>query len=89
MNEFDIMGYKKVKVVMDRGFYSKTNIDMLYKNHQKFIMGVKLGLKFVSNILEEERGNLAIWTNLQSQFGTYGICRPIQWEYEQKRPLHR
>ncbi len=86
MNEFDIMGYKKVKVVMDRGFYSKTNIDMLYKNHQKFIMGVKLGLKFVSNILEEERGNLAIWTNLQSQFGTYGICRPIQWDYEQKRP---
>ena len=29
MTEFDVMGYKKVKVVMDRGFYSKNNIDLL------------------------------------------------------------
>lgn len=86
MSEFDFMGYKKVKVVMDRGFYSKNNIDLLYKNHQKFIIGVKIGLKFVADILEQEHSNLPIWTNLQSQFGTYAICRPIEWNYDQKRP---
>lgn len=86
MAEFDVMGYKKVSVILDRGFYSKENIDLLYKNHQKFIIGVKLGLKYVKEVLEEERKNLQLWSNLQTQFGAYGICRTIEWEYEQQRP---
>ena len=51
MHEFNVMGYKKV----DRGFYSKSNVDTLYKNHQKFVVGVKLSLKYVKAVLEEER----------------------------------
>lgn len=86
MAEFDVMGYKKVSVILDRGFYSKENIDLLYKNHQKFIIGVKLGLKYVKEVLEEERENLQLWSNLQAQFGAYGICRIIEWDYEQQRP---
>lgn len=86
MHEFDVMGYKKVNVILDRGFYSKNNIDELYKNHQKFVIGVKLGLKYVKEILVEERENLKLWSNLQTQFGAYGLCRTIEWEYEQERP---
>lgn len=85
MAEFDVMGYKKVSVIMDRGFYSKENINLLYKNHQKFIIGVKLGIKYVKEILEEERENLQLWSNLQTQFGVYGLCRTIEWDYEQER----
>lgn len=86
MTEFDVMGYKKIRVVLDRGFYSKKNIDLLYKNHQKFIIGVKLGLNYVKSVLDEERANLQLWTNLETQFGTHGICRSISWDYEQERP---
>ena len=86
MTEFDVMGYKKVKVVLDRGFYSKKNIDLLYKNHQKFIIGVKLGLKYVKTIHEQEKNNLQQWSNFHPQFGTYGICKTIDWDYEQERP---
>ncbi len=86
MAEFNVMGYKKVSVIFDRGFYSQENINQLYKNHQKFIIGVKLNLKYVKEILEEERENLQLWSNLQTQFGVYGICRTIQWDYEQERP---
>jgi len=86
MHEFDVMGYKKVSVILDRGFYSKSNIDALYKNHQKFVIGVKLGLKYVKEVLDQERDNLRLWSNLQTQFGAYGICRTIDWEYEQDRP---
>lgn len=86
MREFSVMGYKKVNVVLDRGFYSKANIDELYKNHQKFIVGVKLGLRYVKSILDEERENLNLWSNLETQFGTYGVCRTIEWDYEQERP---
>lgn len=84
--EFNVMGYKKVNVVLDRGFYSKSNIDALYKNHQKFIIGTKLSLKYVKEILDEERENLKRWANLQTQYGAYGICRTIDWDYEQERP---
>jgi transposase len=86
MREFDVLGYKKVNVILDRGFYSKKNIDELYRNHQKFIIGVKLGLKYVKEVLEEERENLKLWSNLQTQFGVYGLYRTIEWEYEQERP---
>jgi len=86
MYEFDVMGYKKVNVILDRGFYSKKNIDALYKKHQKFVIGVRLGLKYVREIMQEERENLKLWGNLQTQFGAYGLCRMIDWEYEQERP---
>lgn len=86
VKEFDILGYKKVKVVLDRGFYSQNNIHALYQNHQKFIVGVKLGLQYVKSVLDEERENLKLWSNLQTQFGIYGICRTIEWDYEQERP---
>lgn len=86
MGEFNVMGYKKVNVIFDRGFYSKDNINALYKNHQKFIIGVKLGLKYVKKVLDEERENLKLWSNLQTQFSAYGVCRKIEWDYEQERP---
>lgn len=86
MREFDVMGCKSVKVILDRGFYSQENVNELFRNHQKFLMGTKLNLKYVKDLLEEERENLKRWSNLLTQYGTYGICRTIAWDYEQKRP---
>ena len=86
MTEFDVMGYKKVNVILDRGFYSRENVNALFKNHQKFIIGVKLSLEYVKAILEQEREKLRLWGNLETQFGIYGLCRPIEWDYEQDRP---
>ena len=86
MSEFNVMGYNKVKIVMDRGFYSKANIDLLFKNHQKFVIGVKLGLKYVKSVLAKERSNLQLWSNLDTQSGTYGVCQTIEWDCEQERP---
>jgi transposase len=84
--EFNVMGYKKVNVVFDRGFYSKHNINALYQGHQKFIIGAKMSLNYVNEVLREERENFKRWSNLQTQFGVYGICRTIEWEYVQERP---
>ncbi|SFI28989.1 Transposase [Tindallia magadiensis] len=86
MGEFDVMGCSRVRVLLDRGFYSKDNINALYQHHQKFLIGVKLRLKYVKEILEEERDTLQSWTNHHPQFGVYGVCRTIQWDYEQYRP---
>lgn len=86
MTEFDVMGYKKVNVILDRGFYSRENVNALFRNHQKFIIGVKLSLVYVNAVLEQERENLKLWRNLETQFGTYGLCKAIEWDYEEKRP---
>ncbi len=86
MSEFDILGYQKVKIVLDRGFYSKQNINGLYKAHPKILIGVKLNPTYAKTILDEERANLKRWSNHQTQFGVYGLCRTINWDYEQERP---
>lgn len=86
MQEFSVLGYEKVKLVLDRGFYSKENIDLLYQNHQKFLIGVKLGLGYVSPILNEERSKLKRWSCLDPQFAINGICKRIEWDYQQARP---
>ena len=35
VRELDVLGYEKIKLVMDRGFYSVDNINALYKKHYK------------------------------------------------------
>lgn len=86
MQEFKVMGYEKVNVIFDRGFYSKSNIDELFKSHRKFLIGVKLGLKYVEKVLEEEKSDIKRWSNFETQFGVYGLCKTIDWNYEQVRP---
>ena len=41
-----LYAFGKTKFVMDRGFYSEDNINGLYKEHVKFLVGVKLYAKF-------------------------------------------
>jgi hypothetical protein len=89
VSEFDVMGYKGVRVVLDRGFYSKGNIDSLFHAHRKFLIGVRLGLSYVRDTLDNERENLQSWGNLDAQYGSYGICRRIEWDYEHQRPYKR
>ena len=86
LDELEALGYKKVKLVFDRGFYSRKNVNALFADHRKFIVGTKLNLTYVKEVLDEERENLKLWTHLQGQFGVYGLCRTIEWEYEQPRP---
>lgn len=50
--EFDILGFKKVKLIMDRGFYSEDNINALFKDHLKFMIAVKMTYAFVRKELE-------------------------------------
>jgi transposase len=80
------MGYKKVNVILDRGFYSKSNINALYKAHQKFIVGTKLSLTYVKKVLDTERTNLQSYSNYHTQYGVYAVCKSIDWNYEQERP---
>ena len=42
IREMDVLGYEKIKLVMDRGYYSADNINAMYREHIKFLCAVRL-----------------------------------------------
>ena len=53
------LGAKKLHFVLDRGFYSKTNIDELLMHRHKFTISLPTGRKWVENILNAHCGRIA------------------------------
>ena len=45
------LGVKKVKLLMDRGFYSSENIDSMLANHYKFLIGTSTTLAEVKRMI--------------------------------------
>lgn len=72
--------------IMDRGFYRKDNINELYRNHCKFIVGAKTSVNFIRNIIREKAGEMKSWNNYRDEYGIYARGESIEWDYEQKRP---
>jgi transposase len=86
MADLDFLSYKKIKLVMDRGFYSETNINALYRHHLKFLIGAKITLRYVQQELETARASLHQWENFHADFNLYAYTSTIAWEYSQERP---
>ena len=68
---------------MDRGFYSKENIDALYQNHLKFLMATKVSLKYVQEELNKVRDNIRTRANYNASYQLYSHTATIDWEYSQ------
>ena len=86
VKELGILGYGKIKLVMDRGFYSKTNIDKLYQHHHKFIVAVSTSLSFVRKRIDEIRESIRDYSNHDSRYGIGASTQTIEWDYSQERP---
>src|SRR5665811_1846319 len=84
--DIDFFGYDKIKLVMDRGFYSEANINDLYQSHLKFLIAAKVSLKFVKAELDKVRDSLRTWTNYSRKHDLYAYTTKIEWEYSQERP---
>ena len=55
---FDKLEYPKLNLVMDRGFYSKTNVDDLVAQRYSFILGVPSHLKWVREKIDRFRNEM-------------------------------
>ena len=86
LEDLDILGFGKTKFVMDRGFYSEDNINGLYREHVKFLVGVKLSLKFIKSNLDAIYDDIRMFTNYDESIETYGYTVQTEWDYTQKRP---
>ena len=86
LEDLDILGFGKTKFVMDRGFYSEDNINGLYREHVKFLVGVKLSLKFIKKNLDVIYDDIRMFTNYDESIETYGYTVQTEWDYTQERP---
>lgn len=86
LEDLDILGFGKTKFVMDRGFYSEDNINGLYREHVKFLVGTKLSLKFIKKHLDEVYDDIRMFYNYDDGISTYGCTVSTEWDYTQERP---
>jgi len=84
--DMDFLGYDKIKLVMDRGFYSEANINGLYQSHYKFLIAARISLKFIKKELDKVKDTLNTWPNYNDNYELYSTMVPITWEYSQQRP---
>jgi len=86
LEDLDILGHSKIKLVMDRGFYSKDNIDSLFQNRVKFLVATKMSLKYIRNELDEIYGTFRSFEHYLEDYELY--CQTVRttWNYTRKRP---
>ncbi|MDR2781893.1 MAG: IS1634 family transposase [Holosporaceae bacterium] len=81
LKDVEFLEIKKLKLVMDRGFYSAKNINALYKGNYKFLISVKLGIKFISNLLEAKRESIKSFNNYDEEHEIYTSHSTEKWKY--------
>jgi len=82
----DHLDLRKVSLVMDRGFYSEKNVNALFKGHHKFIIGAKVGLKFIEEQLKAERDDFDRRENYNSDTGLFIMTKTMEWGYKETKP---
>lgn len=87
--EFRDLGFEKVKLVMDRGFYSESNINGLFKEHLKFIVAVQKSTTLVRRAIDSVYDSLRYFENLDEQHGLYSTTITTEWNYQQERPYKK
>ena len=84
--DLDILGFSKVKLVMDRGFYSEDNINALFKEHLKFMISVKMSLAFIRKELDAIYDGFRSFEYYTEKYELYCHTVQTEWQYTQHRP---
>jgi transposase len=78
--------YNKIKLVMDRGFYSGDNINAMLAAHLKFLIGVKVSLTLIQDVLTSAREKIRDFNHYVPDSDLYAYSETIAWHYVQERP---
>ncbi len=81
LKDVEFLEFSKVKLVMDRGFYSVKNINALYRSHYKFLVGARCNTVFVSRCLEKVRETLKDFKNYSIEHDVYCMSSVEKWSY--------
>lgn len=73
------LGVDKVKLLMDRGFYSSENINDMLANHYKFLIGVSTSIADVKRMIKEHGSTMRTLDNYDTQHDVFCLCKKIDW----------
>lgn len=86
LSDFSTLGFSKVKLVMDRGFYSEGNINALFKAHLKFLISAKMSLSFIRKELDDIYDHFRSYEYFNEKYELYRHTVSTQWKYTEHRP---
>jgi len=81
LSDLKYLDIKKVKLVLDRGFYSEANVNALYTHHYKFLMAVKNSSKMVKEKTDTVKDLMITRANYSAAHKLYYRSFPISWNY--------
>ncbi len=84
IEDIEFLNIQKVKLIVDRGFFSKENIDRMYQAHYKFIAAVKCNNKFIKRFVDEVRESIKDFKNYSIDQDVYCTSFMTKWPYTQK-----
>ena len=66
-------GYRKIGFILDRGYFSKRNIEYMDECGYSFVIVVKGMAGFINNLVKENKGSFEEeWLNAITDYGVYG-----------------
>jgi len=86
LSDVDYLHIKKVKLVLDRGFYSQDNINAMYQHHYKFLLGAKISLKFIQKHFNDVKGTMVTRANYSVRHALYCQSFSTEWDYSEVKP---
>lgn len=80
--DFKFLGARAVHLVMDKGFYSEPNVDVLYENHYRFSIGVPLTASIATGAIEENRIGMDSHEHFINigEDDLYAVTKCIKWK---------
>lgn len=86
LKDLERLGFGKVKLVMDRGFYSEANINALFHDHRKFLIAAKMSLGFIRKALDPLYASFRSFEYYIAQYELYAHTLTVDWDYRHERP---
>jgi transposase len=84
IKDIDFLEIDKLKLVLDRGFYSAGNVNALYRGHHKFLLSVKINSGFLSGFLEKAKAEMHDFAHYDADLEVYKWGSMEEWPYMQE-----
>jgi transposase len=81
LKDVKFLDIKKLKLVMDRGFYSAANLNALFRHHYKFLIATKCSSELVSGLLDRNRESIKDFRNYDYDQDVYCVSSTESWPY--------
>ena len=88
LGRLDILGTQKMHFVLDRGFYSQTNVDELLACRHHFTLSVPSGRKWVETLIDRHHETISLpehYIEVNDNEALYAVTHLYKWGKERRR----